>query len=208
MKTIQEILDFVHSFGARCVVVTKYGDAHQTRLLYEQVKDHPAFWALGENRIEQMKTKKIKKEHMHFIGHVQSRALKQVPEYASVVHSICTIKHAKMVAACGLPCFLQVNIGREKNKDGIMPEAFGDFFEGLKKEVPNLEILGVSGMGKFVCLEDEKREEFRGLKQLRDEYVPGGMISAGTSGDFEIALEEGVDVVRLGRVLWDKMESM
>lgn len=205
MKTIQEILDFVHKSGAQCVVVTKYGDVEETYDMYDRVKDHPAFLALGENRVKSMEKKKIPKDDMHFIGHIQGRNMKVISRLSSMTHSICAIRHAKKAAELGIVCLLEVNVSREEGKDGILPEDFPVFWAELQAEVPGLEVVGLSGMGKLEYEEEEKREEFGVLKKLRDQYIPGGMISAGTSADYRIALEEGVDVVRLGRVLWDLM---
>jgi uncharacterized pyridoxal phosphate-containing UPF0001 family protein len=201
MKKIHAIFDFVHSFGAQVVAVTKYHDAAQTHLLYEAVKGHPAFCALGENRLEVMESKNIPPQHMHFIGHIQSRALKKIPAFCSSIHSLCTLAHAQQLADVSTRVFLQVNVSEESQKDGIMPDAFADFLASVQALQPFYEIVGIAGMGRLDCDEATKRAEFKTLIRLRDAYLPNGLISAGTSADYEIALEEGVDIVRLGRIL-------
>lgn len=81
-----------------------------------------------------------------------------------------------------------------------MPEALPDFLEELPVE---LQIRGLSAIGAGDFTEAEKRAEFRRLRNLRDQYVPGGILSAGTSRDYEIALEEGVELVRVGRAFFE-----
>ena len=96
--------------------------------------------------------------------------------------------------------FLQINISREPQKSGILSENLDTFLHEIKEL--NLEILGISAIGAGEFNEQKKRAEFRELIILRDTYLPGKKISAGTSRDFEIALEEGIDVVRVGQALF------
>ena len=68
------------------------------------------------------------------------------------------------------------------------------------KEFRNIDILGISGMGKLnKSVSENKRLEFQLLKKLRDKYLSGKLISAGTSQDYKIALDMGIDIVRVGK---------
>jgi len=84
----------------------------------------------------------------------------------------------------------------------VLPEELSDFLERLKP-LKKLNIVGISAMGAGGFSIESKRAEFIGLKRLRDKYIPEGKISAGTSRDFEIALEEGIDIVRVGQAIFD-----
>ena len=99
-----------------------------------------------------------------------------------------------------LGVFLQINIAKEPQKAGVLPENFPNFLEEIKK-LKNLEILGIASMGTGTFTEQNKRKEFQDLKKIRDKFLPGNLISAGTSRDYEIALEEGIEIVRVGQAV-------
>lgn len=191
------------------VVVTKYFDAPTTHKILEQVAMHPAFWGLGENRVEDIKAKKLPPQKVHFIGNIQSRKIKDIVQLCSVVHSVSSIDHVikmeKEAQKCGkLPpkAFIQVNISGEVQKEGI---SAGGGRQILNKiiEQSKIEIVGLSAMGKGEFKPEEKMSEFQKLIDLRNKYCPQGMLSAGTSRDYKIALQMGIEVVRVGRACFE-----
>jgi hypothetical protein len=140
---------------------------------------------------------------MHFIGNIQSRNIPDIVKHCSVIHSLCEVRHAEKLNELGkTKVFIQINISREAQKSGILPEALPTFLESMSP-FQNIEILGISAMGAGGFSDATKRAEFIGLKRLRDKYLPEGKISAGTSRDFEIALEEGIEIVRVGQAIFD-----
>lgn len=207
MKIVSEILEKVEQAGSRVVVVTKYFDEKKTHDILRQAENHPAFWALGENRIKDIKTKKLPREKTHFIGNLQSRDLEQIVQCCSVLHSLCSVKHAEILNKKSvqekISVFLQINISREKQKKGLLPKDIAEFLSQIAT-LKNLEILGFSAIGLGEFTESQKREEFRELKRLRDQFLPGKILSAGTSRDYHIALEEGIEVVRIGQAFFDQ----
>ncbi len=211
MKIVPKILEKIESSHAQVVVVTKYFNATQTQEVLNQLKKRPCFLALGENRIGDILKKNIPRKYIHFIGNIQSRNIPDIVQHCAVVHSLCAIKHAEkfnsllnVPASTGEPLkvFIQVNISREPQKSGILPEDFPNFLERLKP-LKKLQVLGISAMGAGGFSAESKRAEFIELRKLRDKYLPGGKISAGTSRDFEIALEEKIEIVRVGQAIFD-----
>ncbi len=202
MQIVPEILKKVELAGARLLAVTKYFSPEETRALFPILNYEPVVLALGENRIAQIQEKNIPREKLHFIGNIQSRDISEIAKRCSVVHSLCSVKHAELFSQqTDVPAvFIQINISREKQKSGIDPDHLETFLQKIQEF--HLEIQGISAIGAGEFRPDQKRKEFRELVSLRNTYLPGKSISAGTSRDFEIALEEGIEIVRVGQALF------
>jgi uncharacterized pyridoxal phosphate-containing UPF0001 family protein len=189
------------------LAVTKYWDLEETeKFIWELSLDEKNilvwFW---ENRIESFFEKKLKREETHFIGNIQSKDIKHIVKFCDTVHSIDNLKHVKKLEEiCNkqdtwIKFFLQINI--DKNKDwGIIPEQIPEFLELIDK-CDNISLVWFSAIWKAEFNEEEKREEFRLLKKLRGKYLPHWFISAWTSRDYKIALEEEIDIIRVGKSL-------
>lgn len=201
------ILEKVRVAGASVIVVTKYFDREKTLEILEELRGYSAVLALGENRVDALIEKGLPRKEVHFIGNIQSRRILEIVQYSSVVHSLQKIEHAEKFASLlqetGLEMgfFIQINISRESQKSGVLSENFAEFLDAVQKL--GLDIIGISAMGAGEFEVSKKREEFKELLALRDKYLPGKLISAGTSRDYEIALEEGIGVVRIGRALFE-----
>jgi hypothetical protein len=202
MQIVPEILKKVELAGAQLLAVTKYFSPEETQELFQSLSHEPVVLAFGENRIAQIREKNIPQEHLHFIGNIQSRDIPEIAAHCSVVHSLCSVKHAALFSQQeNVPAvFLQIHISREEQKSGIAPNELDQFLSDISSF--NLEILGISAMGTGIFTRKEKQKEFRDLIEIRNKFLPGKKISAGTSRDFEIALEEGIEIVRVGQSLW------
>lgn len=206
MKINREVFAGVNVAGAQLLVVTKYWDQVDTNKIYEAVKDEPCFCALGENRIESLEEKNLSRQFVHFVGRIQSRKIPDIVRFTSAVHSLDSLKHAEklntMAKGYDSPfgVFIQINVSGETQKGGIECNELSSFLESVKK-LENLTILGISGMGRSNFTEAEKRAEFQLLIDLRNEFLPGKLISAGTSRDYKIALKEKIDLVRIGSAI-------
>jgi len=209
MQINERVIQNVQKAGARLLAVTKYLTPAETYDVLEQLENDPAFLALGENRREALEKKNIPREKVHFIGNLQSRVLPDIAERVSVIHSLCSLKHAEILNEMNHPpaVFIQVNISGEDQKQGVVSSVLPDFVSELE-QYKNLRVLGISAIGAGVFSLDEKREEFSRLKKLRDMYFPGKKISAGTSRDYLIALEEGIDIVRVGTELFSSQKTI
>ncbi len=209
MNINKQVFKKVASKNAKILVVTKYWNKKITEDLIKECEEDfsKIFFGIGENRVKILEEKKILREKVHFIGNLQSKKLKKIVKYCSTIHSLSSIKHAEKLNKISnennlkLKVFIQIKL--DKNKpNGILPEELKTFLEKMKK-FENIQILGISGMGMAIDNQqltiNNKKIEFKLLIKLRDKYLPRKLISAGTSQDYEIALEEGISVVRIGR---------
>ena len=164
---------------------------------------------IGENYVQEAAKKygEIKKEvEWHFIGHLQKNKVKKACEIFNVIESVDSVKIGKeLEKRCGamgkiMPVMIEINSGREENKSGVFPENAID----LADEIVNLkhvELVGVMTMGPAV--EGEKiRKYFKITREifdsLRDRYGVK-YLSMGMTDSWRIAVEEGANIVRIGR---------
>jgi len=169
---------------------------------------------VGENRVQEMREKIAEassKPRWHLIGHLQSNKAKDAVLLASVIHSIDSVALAEKVARAAAAqgktqeILLEVNIGREEQKSGIVPvEA-----ERVTVEIAKLPALALRGLMAIppVGTPEETRRWFIALRELRDRLHPGmpagfEHLSMGMSEDFEVAIEEGATMVRVGRAIF------
>ena len=210
MKINKNVIEKINKSGAQLIAVTKYFDPQTTQDLWKQIKDESCFLALGENRIHEIIDKKLPREDVHFIGNLQSKKIKEIIKHSATIHSLCDLNHAIMLnkeiqtinPTEKYRVFLQINISEESQKSGILSKDFALFLKEVQK-LKNLNILGISAIGSGEGNKTEKRKEFKKLNELRDDFLPNKEISAGTSKDYEIALEEGIDIVRVGQALYN-----
>ncbi len=208
MKINCNILKKVEQYDAQLIAVTKYFDVKTTHQIYDQLKNKNCVLALGENRIDEIISKDLPRDFVHFIGNIQSRRIKKIVKHCSVIHSLQSFNHAELInkeieqSGCSsIDVFLQVNISNEPQKSGIILNDISRLLDQIKS-FSSLNIVGISAMGAGDFSIDQKRAEFRMLNKLRNQYLPQEKISAGTSRDFEIALKEGIDIVRVGQGLF------
>ena len=164
----------------------------------------------GENKIQDM-TRKYeilpKDIQWHMIGHVQSNKVKYMAPYVSLIHGVDSLKLLKEINTQAqknnriIDCLLQIHIAKEESKYGLSVQESQQAIK-IAKELPHLRIKGLMGMATFT--EDQKQieREFAGLKSLYDKYkeqkIPLKVLSMGMSGDFQIAIEQGSNMIRVG----------
>jgi len=151
----------------------------------------------------------------HFIGHLQGNKAKAAARHFACVQTVDRPKLAlaleKQAAGCDrvLPVLLQVNIGREAQKSGALPEETASLLAALAA-CPHLRVRGLMAMPPDLPDPEAGRPYFRQLRQLADDLVARGLLgsqgpvelSMGMSGDFEVAIEEGATLVRIGTALF------
>lgn len=175
---------------------------------------------LGENRVQEARDKReamgpvvAGRAQWHLIGTLQRNKARTVPGLFNVVETLDSLPLAEELArrmrAFGeipLGVFLQVNTGEESQKGGVVPAEV----LGLLERVSRLEVLRVDG---FMCIPplgrgpEESRPHFQLLRRLREEAQLKGFsavqeLSMGMSADFEIAIEEGATLVRIGTAIF------
>lgn len=200
------------------VAVTKYVSVDLTRAVLEEGITH-----IGENRPQHAlpKWEALGGQGVwHFIGHLQSRKVKDVIGRFQYIHSLDRISLASELEkrAEGLnttvSAFVQVNVSGEASKQGIAPEAAADFLRQMAA-YPRIKVIGLMTMAPIEDDPEQTRPVFSSLRKLRDELNDLGItdeplteLSMGMSGDFEVAIEEGATWVRLGTILVGKGEEM
>ena len=188
------------------VAVSKGRTVEEIQALYEA--GHRDF---GENRSEELASKApgLPSDIVwHFVGHLQSNKARAVRAVAARLHSMDRVSLAKAwLKGQGSPppAFFQVNIGREPQKHGCDPDeavAMAERVSGL-----GVDLAGVMAIVPLVARPEEARPHFRALAELRDrvaERVPSATgLSMGMTDDFEVAVEEGATVIRVGRAIFD-----
>lgn len=166
---------------------------------------------LGENYIQeaQGKIEEIGRDaSWHFIGHLQSNKAKYAVKLFDVIHSVHSLKLAKEIdkkaGAAGVrpEVYVQVNISGEETKGGIDPSSTKDLVQQVA-ELPNLELRGLMTMPPFFDQPERARPFFVALNELKEKIgAPITELSMGMSGDFEVAIEEGATIVRVGSALF------
>ena len=151
----------------------------------------------------------------HCIGHLQSNKARTAAEIFDCIQTIDRLKLAKALegrlAELGksMPVLVQVNVGGEAQKAGVAPEEAGQLCRDLQ-QFPHLIVQGLMTMPPFVDTPEESRGCFRQLRLLGEEIASQGLLgqhgvvelSMGMSGDFEVAIEEGATLVRVGTALF------
>jgi pyridoxal phosphate enzyme (YggS family) len=180
----------------------------------------------GENRVEEAEAKVGSLPHdisWHMIGHIQSRKARRVPSVCGLVHSVDSLDLARRLdRVCWdrpepLPILLEINVSGEESKYGFRGahwSADGAEWRALLGEVaeilalPHLAPRGLMTMAPYVRHADEARPVFASLRRLRDELrsaFPQAAwqdLSMGMTDDFEVAVEEGATLVRIGRAIF------
>ncbi|PGY10851.1 YggS family pyridoxal phosphate-dependent enzyme [Bacillus sp. AFS031507] len=168
---------------------------------------------LGENRDEGLlqKWEVLKdKPNWHYIGSLQTRKVKNIINIVEYIHSLDRISLAEEInkrAEQKVKCLVQVNVSGEESKHGLTPEDAIVFIESLRK-FERISVEGLMTMAPLTDDEDQIRECFRKLRELRDQvqalnldYAPCTELSMGMSNDYVIAIEEGSTMVRIGTAL-------
>jgi pyridoxal phosphate enzyme (YggS family) len=170
----------------------------------------------GENRVQEAMAKAIElpQAAWHLLGHLQSNKASKAAALFSVVHSVDSLDLARRLGAAAheardgkpLLVYLQVNIDRDPAKSGLAPEQL-EVELGAMLEIDGLVVLGLMTVGRLVDDPEQARPTFKALRELssrlrQNEPLLGPGLSMGMSDDFEVAVEEGATVVRIGRALF------
>jgi len=169
---------------------------------------------IGENRVQEAKTKHAViggRAVWHLVGHLQTNKVKDALQIFSLIHSLDSRHLGAEIekrTAKKVDCLVEVNTSREETKFGLRPEAVFEFFEALAG-YKKINVLGLMTIGPGWAVTDPEasRPGFIILRELRDELVqktdrPLPVLSMGMSTDFEVAVEEGSTMIRVGTALF------
>lgn len=173
---------------------------------------------IGENKVQELLSKydqyNLENCSLQFIGHLQSNKVRQIVGKVDLIQSIDSMKLAKEVSKCSLKnnitsdILVEVNIGKEENKSGVMPE----MLEELVEEISTLPAVNVKGLMTIppICeKKDEIRRYFEKMNRLfldisskKLDNVSMDILSMGMSSDYYEAILEGANMVRIGSALF------
>ncbi|NMA63844.1 MAG: YggS family pyridoxal phosphate-dependent enzyme [Syntrophomonadaceae bacterium] len=170
----------------------------------------------GENRVQEFlpKQKRFPGINWHFIGHLQTNKVKDVIGRACLIHSLDRWRLAEYIddraARKGIevPVLVQVNVAGESSKHGLAPAEVMPFMEAAQ-DLDHLRIKGLMTIAPETDNPEEIRPIFKELRQIFDTIsrknynnIEMRYLSMGMTGDFEVAIEEGANIVRVGRAIF------
>ncbi|MBC7695553.1 MAG: YggS family pyridoxal phosphate-dependent enzyme [Burkholderiales bacterium] len=162
----------------------------------------------GENYVQELVDKEAvlpKDIHWHFIGHLQSNKVKYIAPFVYLIHGVDSFNLLKEINKQAqknnrvIDCLLQIYIAKEETKFGL------DFMEASEilrssefKELKNITVKGFMAMASNTSNEKQIKNEFKSLKEFSNQYSEFNILSFGMSSDYQIAIEEGSTMIRIG----------
>lgn len=167
----------------------------------------------GENKVQELlnKYEEMPKDiHWHMIGHLQTNKVKYIVDKVDLIHSVDSIKLAQTINKEAEKrnivsnVLIEVNVAMEESKFGITVNEVEDFITEISS-LKNIKVMGLMTIAPFVENPEENRNIFRKLKQLSVDIneknidnVYVSILSMGMTNDYEVAIEEGANMVRVG----------
>lgn len=167
---------------------------------------------VGENRVQEAAAKIIALRGLpvtwHLVGHLQTNKAKTALELFDIIHSVDSLHLAEVLsrrAQRPLPILLEVNVAGEPSKFGFPPDEVAAAADAVTR-LPHLDLRGLMTVAPLVSNPEAVRPVFRQLRRLRDAL---GLreLSMGMTDDFEVAIEEGATLVRIGRAIFGERIS-
>jgi pyridoxal phosphate enzyme (YggS family) len=200
------------------VLLLAVSKTHGAEGIGEAVKCGQIFF--GENKVQEAKAKiplSPGKARWHFIGHLQSNKTRDAVELFEMIQSVDGLNLARDIskrceqAAKQMPVLLEVNVAGESSKFGYPPERLLVELKELSS-LPRITVQGLMTIPPYATDPEKSRPYFRRLRELKlqCEKIAGAPLlhlSMGMSGDFEIAIEEGATIVRVGTALFGPRKS-
>jgi pyridoxal phosphate enzyme (YggS family) len=217
----KEIVEELKQKNVTLVAVSKTKSVEEILELYDLGQRD-----FGENYVQELKEKyeQLPKDiRWHFIGHLQSNKVKLIAPFVFLIHSVDSLKLLKEINKEAqknnrvIDCLLQIYIAKEETKFGLNEEELKAIIEAIssadleREPFKNICIKGLMGMASFIEDEEIIRNEFKILKSIFDKYSSMStfnfqlsIISMGMSADYQMAMEEGSNMVRIGSLLFGK----
>ena len=172
----------------------------------------------GENKVQEAEGKinEIGRAaaEWHLIGHLQSNKARKAVKLFDVIHSLDSLELAERLERlcreedrAALTVFVQVDLAGEATKNGIAEKDLPELVAFLAR-CEHLKFGGLMTLPPFFDDPEKTRPFFRRLRELRDEFVPGGELSMGMSHDFAVAIGEGATLIRVGTAIFGEREKL
>jgi len=218
--TLKETIDLIQT---KIESAKKRGGFSHPVQLIAVTKTHPfslieecydaGITAIGENRIQEASKKFTSFDSMphlsrRFIGHLQSNKVNKCLELFDTIDSVGSVRLLKRISNTAshqerkIHVLLEINTSGETQKHGFLPDQLNEIRECFN--IPNINIEGLMTVGPLTTDKEKIRNSFIQLRELKDAMNQPGLkeLSMGMSGDYEIAVEEGSTMVRLGTALF------
>lgn len=176
----------------------------------------------GENKVQELLAKKPalpQDIRWHMIGHLQTNKVRQIVGKVCLIHSVDSVKLAEEIEKeaakreIAVPILLEVNVAREESKFGFLPEEAYPALERIAC-LPHVKIQGLMTIAPYTERAEDNRQIFRKLYQLfidmkskNIDNVNMNILSMGMTGDFEVAIEEGSTMVRVGTGIFGERQK-
>jgi len=194
----------------KIVAASKYVDAEAIRSLYAIGQR-----AFGENKVQDLVTKSEALNELpiewHFIGTLQKNKINHLLSVRPhLLHSIDSLELAQALNErleredMTLRALIQINSAYEESKSGFFPEEINEKYAQIMQECPRLHLQGVMSIGAHVEEPAIVRKSFETTRRIFETLPQASVCSMGMSGDFEMAIECGSTMVRLGSILFPK----
>ena len=175
---------------------------------------------IGENRVQELLSKydsyDLDHASLQFIGHLQTNKVRQIVGKVDLIQSVDSVKLAKEISRCSeklgitTDILLEVNIGREENKSGVMPENLPDLLDQVK-DIPAVKVRGLMAIPP-ICENaqenckffDNMRNIFLDIGSKNIDNISMDILSMGMSDDYEEAIRCGANMIRVGSALFGK----
>lgn len=173
---------------------------------------------IGENRVQELLSKyddyDLENASLQFIGHLQSNKVRQIVGKVDLIQSVDSVKLAQEISrqsekiGISTDILLEVNIGREENKSGVMPEALDELIEEVRK-IPHIQVKGLMTIPP-ICENAQENckfftnmhDIFIDIKGKNIDNISMDILSMGMSDDYEEAIKCGASMVRVGSALF------
>jgi pyridoxal phosphate enzyme (YggS family) len=208
----KQLTAYFEKNNSQLVAVTKYRSIEDVNSLYNYGQRK-----MGENKVQEILRKApLLPENIewHMIGHLQKNKVSKLLPFVNMIHSVDSLellleieKQAAKIHK-DISILLQVHISDEEQKHGFDLTSFENvFFDIEKLNLKYSKIVGLMGMASFTEDQSKIREEFKSLKHLYDQLSKNNsnlsILSMGMSGDYQLAIESGSNMVRIGSLIFE-----
>ncbi len=194
----------------KIVAISKYSTADEIKKLYNIGQR-----AFGENKVQDLREKSKELEELplewHFVGNLQKNKINNLLDInPALFHALDSLELAQELQKklktrdMTLDALMQINSAKEDSKHGFMPEVASEMYQKIKDECPNINLKGVMSIGAHTDNKDEVKKSFETTYEIYKSLEGATICSMGMSGDFELAIECGSNMVRLGSVMFNK----
>lgn len=194
----------------KIVAISKYSTTEEIQNLYNIGQR-----AFGENKVQDLRAKSIALDELplewHFVGNLQKNKINMLLDLnPTLFHSLDSFELAQELQkkleakSMTLDALIQINSAKEDSKHGFMPEDATEAYEKILAECPNIILKGVMSIGAHSDNKELVKKSFQTTYNIYKTLPNATICSMGMSGDFELAIECGSNMVRLGSLMFNK----